>query len=448
MQFPNVVVGDRPMRYVDVEGALAQSSIAWSDLAWIREAWGPAPIVVKGVLTGDDARRAADAGADAVVVSNHGGRQLDGVSPRCKRFPKSLRRTAIARGAARWRRAARQRRRQSALFGCARGARGPRLRVRSRCGRRGRRNARDRDLREGVVRTLRLARVPRGRRARRHRTSTCPRVGGVQVKRRAISRAARSPEITAPLTCTCCCTTCALRRKRRSPPARLRYRRTACIVQVCNTHTRRDATGRAPTRRDMPSRCIAPQCRDKCDRTDARNRPRSRPEPDRARGRQHASASAGKADGGRRSRRVAPPRPPTTLVGELHVRRAVVFRLSTPAAETACAASRSYRDRDANRDAFARREGHAAQIDVAQRGERQRQADVLGRHVAAVAAPNVQRNVPSARSRSATSGAGLNRSAGSAAAKRDAIWSMPPSTWSASSVPSILKRRCFSRPRR
>jgi isopentenyl diphosphate isomerase/L-lactate dehydrogenase-like FMN-dependent dehydrogenase len=87
MQFPNVVVGDRPMQYVDVEDALAQSSVAWSDLAWIREAWGPAPIVVKGVLTGDDARRAADAGADAVVVSNHGGRQLDGALPTLQALP-------------------------------------------------------------------------------------------------------------------------------------------------------------------------------------------------------------------------------------------------------------------------------------------------------------------------------------------------------------------------
>jgi len=87
MQFPNVVVGDNPMRYVDVEGALAQSSVAWSDLAWIREAWGSAPIVVKGVLTGEDALRAADAGANAVVVSNHGGRQLDEVSPTLQALP-------------------------------------------------------------------------------------------------------------------------------------------------------------------------------------------------------------------------------------------------------------------------------------------------------------------------------------------------------------------------
>jgi len=50
----------------------------WDDFGWLKEVW-QGKIVVKGVLTGDDARRALDAGADAVVVSNHGGRQLDGV---------------------------------------------------------------------------------------------------------------------------------------------------------------------------------------------------------------------------------------------------------------------------------------------------------------------------------------------------------------------------------
>jgi L-lactate dehydrogenase (cytochrome) len=87
MCFPNVVVSGSPMRYVDVEGVLARSTIAWSDLAWIRQVWGANPIVVKGVLTGDDARRAVDAGADAVVVSNHGGRQLDGALPTLRALP-------------------------------------------------------------------------------------------------------------------------------------------------------------------------------------------------------------------------------------------------------------------------------------------------------------------------------------------------------------------------
>ena len=52
--------------------------MTWTDLRWIRDAW-QGPIVVKGVHIAEDARRAIDYGAEAVVVSNHGGRQLDGV---------------------------------------------------------------------------------------------------------------------------------------------------------------------------------------------------------------------------------------------------------------------------------------------------------------------------------------------------------------------------------
>src|SRR5439155_26543284 len=58
----------------------------WEDLKWIRNCW-PGPIVIKGVLTGDDARRAVDEGAVAVVVSNHGGRQLDGVPATLRVLP-------------------------------------------------------------------------------------------------------------------------------------------------------------------------------------------------------------------------------------------------------------------------------------------------------------------------------------------------------------------------
>ena len=56
------------------------SPAQWEDFAWLRDAWD-GPIAAKGVHTGDDARRAVDAGADAVIVSNHGGRQLDSVAP-------------------------------------------------------------------------------------------------------------------------------------------------------------------------------------------------------------------------------------------------------------------------------------------------------------------------------------------------------------------------------
>jgi L-lactate dehydrogenase (cytochrome) len=55
-------------------------------LKWIREQW-KGPIVVKGLLTGDDARRAVDEGAAAVSVSNHGGRQLDSVLPSLRALP-------------------------------------------------------------------------------------------------------------------------------------------------------------------------------------------------------------------------------------------------------------------------------------------------------------------------------------------------------------------------
>jgi L-lactate dehydrogenase (cytochrome) len=86
MSFPNVVLPGGPMPYADVGTALEQSMVSWQDLRWIREAW-PGPIVVKGVHTGEDARRAVDEGADAVVVSNHGGRQLDGVAPTLRMLP-------------------------------------------------------------------------------------------------------------------------------------------------------------------------------------------------------------------------------------------------------------------------------------------------------------------------------------------------------------------------
>ena len=86
MQFPNVVMPDGPMKYADVGKALEQSVVTWRDLGWIRELW-KGPILIKGILTADDARRAADEGAAAVVVSNHGGRQLDGVFPSLRALP-------------------------------------------------------------------------------------------------------------------------------------------------------------------------------------------------------------------------------------------------------------------------------------------------------------------------------------------------------------------------
>jgi len=87
MKFPNVVLpNQQPMPYADVGAALEQAMVCWDDLTWIRDAWH-GPIVVKGVHTGDDARRAVDAGAAAVIVSNHGGRQLEGVAATLRVLP-------------------------------------------------------------------------------------------------------------------------------------------------------------------------------------------------------------------------------------------------------------------------------------------------------------------------------------------------------------------------
>jgi len=84
---PNVVIpGKGPMALVDVAAALAASTVTWADLKWIRELWR-GPIMVKGVLTADDARRSVDEGAAAISVSNHGGRQLDCVSPSLRALP-------------------------------------------------------------------------------------------------------------------------------------------------------------------------------------------------------------------------------------------------------------------------------------------------------------------------------------------------------------------------
>ena len=87
MALPNVVVpGSGPMGLVDVAAALAEAAVTWADLKWIRELWR-GPIVIKGVLTGDDARRAIDEGAAAISVSNHGGRQLDCVPASVRALP-------------------------------------------------------------------------------------------------------------------------------------------------------------------------------------------------------------------------------------------------------------------------------------------------------------------------------------------------------------------------
>jgi isopentenyl diphosphate isomerase/L-lactate dehydrogenase-like FMN-dependent dehydrogenase len=86
MNFPNVVLPEGPMGYADVGAALEQSTVCWDDLRWIRDLW-KGPLVIKGVMIGEDARRAVDEGADAIVISNHGGRQLDCVYPTLRALP-------------------------------------------------------------------------------------------------------------------------------------------------------------------------------------------------------------------------------------------------------------------------------------------------------------------------------------------------------------------------
>lgn len=61
--------------------------LSWKDIEWIKQQWG-GKLIIKGVLDEEDARAAADTGADAVIVSNHGGRQLDGAPSSISMLPK------------------------------------------------------------------------------------------------------------------------------------------------------------------------------------------------------------------------------------------------------------------------------------------------------------------------------------------------------------------------
>lgn len=82
IRFANVVgrdVGDgaSPVTLSDYINTQFDPALSWRDVDWLRSVWD-GPIVLKGVQTVDDAVRAADAGVDAIALSNHGGRQLDG----------------------------------------------------------------------------------------------------------------------------------------------------------------------------------------------------------------------------------------------------------------------------------------------------------------------------------------------------------------------------------
>lgn len=72
--------------YIGWLGSNFDPSISWKDLEWIREFW-KGSMVIKGILDADDARDAVRFGADGIVVSNHGGRQLDGVLSTARALP-------------------------------------------------------------------------------------------------------------------------------------------------------------------------------------------------------------------------------------------------------------------------------------------------------------------------------------------------------------------------
>jgi L-lactate dehydrogenase (cytochrome) len=89
--FPNIEVpGTGPLPASDVRRMLSGAVVTWNDLEWIRAAW-PGPILAKGVITGEDAHRALDHGCSGVIVSNHGGRQLDTCYPSLRALPEVVR---------------------------------------------------------------------------------------------------------------------------------------------------------------------------------------------------------------------------------------------------------------------------------------------------------------------------------------------------------------------
>ena len=76
-----------PRDYLHWTGTQFDSSVTWRDIEWLRQVW-PGKLVLKGVLDVDDARQAVAIGADGMIVSNHGGRQLDGVASTASMLPR------------------------------------------------------------------------------------------------------------------------------------------------------------------------------------------------------------------------------------------------------------------------------------------------------------------------------------------------------------------------
>lgn len=78
--------GGTPMSITAALEAQRKNILVWEDFKWIREQW-PGPLVVKGIMRPDDALRARDTGAEAIVVSNHGGNHIDGALPTVRVLP-------------------------------------------------------------------------------------------------------------------------------------------------------------------------------------------------------------------------------------------------------------------------------------------------------------------------------------------------------------------------
>ena len=82
MELVNVTAGDGAQKFTDMSvkdyiDSQFDRSLTWKDVEWLVQEWG-GPVIIKGVQTVEDCRLAADAGATAVMISNHGGRQLEG----------------------------------------------------------------------------------------------------------------------------------------------------------------------------------------------------------------------------------------------------------------------------------------------------------------------------------------------------------------------------------
>lgn len=84
---PYVQQSKNPRDYLNWTGSQFDSSVTWADIEWLRQVW-PGKLVLKGILDVADARDAVRVGADGLIVSNHGGRQLDGVASTAAMLPR------------------------------------------------------------------------------------------------------------------------------------------------------------------------------------------------------------------------------------------------------------------------------------------------------------------------------------------------------------------------